>query len=156
VDVEAYEEINLKIKINIMKKLIVLAMIFSIASCNGPKENNKQNPPVSKLTHSVEEYAKGGTNNPNFYKSISTSEKSIVTEPLLIEKCFSAKYRTIKIDFDIKAPVEKEVKASDIKEKFYSVVHDYEQQNNSGAIIRSSMLLYIDDSDKIVMSYKYF
>ena len=40
----------------------------------------------------------------------------------------------------------------DIKDRFYSLVHKYEHQNNSGAIIVTTIVLHIDDSANVVYS----
>lgn len=71
---------------------------------------------------------------------------------LMIETLYEKKYRgPIVIDFNAKPTYTQKVEFKDIKEKFYAVNHVFESQNKYGAIVRSEMILYFDDSSKVIL-----
>lgn len=139
-----------------MKKLLFIPLLI-LAACNSEdKKDNK--PPVyaeaNTLQEHIENYVKNKTNNPKFYKPLVTSKMEVLTDTLLIRECYVNKYHPPVVDFDAKTTTVKVPPTADIKEKFYKVLHSYEEQNNAGAIVKNSILLWIDDSTKVIASFK--
>ncbi len=130
------------------KLFIIAAMLF--LSCNQPEQKNI-NPTLSIVNSKVEAYIKAQTNNPELYKSLKTSIPEVVSNNLLITECYGSKYAPKEIDFNKKNTF-KAPEASTIKEKFYSVVHEFNALNKFGAIEKHTAVVYLDSTNNILFS----
>lgn len=85
------------------------------------------------------------------YKPLKTSALTIVEKVLMVEECYRDKYGPQGIDFNgkdtFKVPAVK-----DIHEPFYYVVHEFNAQNKFGAIIKQTVVVYLDSSNTILFS----
>jgi hypothetical protein len=138
-----------------MKKLLILPVIF-LSFCTSPTIKTEVANSADPLQKNIEDYVKSKTNNPTFYKSLETTPKAIVIDTAIIKNCYQAKYIPVVVDFkdDSKkrAPLPMAV---DIKEKFFKLLHSFEQQSSTGAIIKSQVLIYVDDSSKVVDAHMF-
>jgi len=131
---------------------VIIAICFS---CN-TVDSNKNAPPVANddLGSNIEKYVASKTNNPKFYKALQTSSKKLVSDTNLIKNLYSSEYETVVVDFDKPPSNRPRPIASAISEKYFSLTHDFEEQNNAGAIVKSTIIVFTDDSSKIVFSMR--
>ncbi len=130
---------------------ILLITSFISFGCNEMKSDKTSE---SEITKKVEDYIKSKTNNPELYKSVKTSYPELIIKKEIINECYYNKYAPKEIDFNKKNTF-KIPPVSEITEKFYSIVHEFNSQNKFGAIIKQTAVIYLDSLNTII-AYQIF
>jgi hypothetical protein len=140
-------------KITVCLFLVFLLFIFS---CQQPSRvlTAAENNSTDIFKNEIHTYTKSKVNSPDYFKTVSITEKVLVTDTTLIKNCFYNKYASKEINFD-KPSAFKSPLAKNISEKFYKVLHSFEAKNSAGAIKSYNLLIYLDSSENIIYSFSF-